>query len=114
MSTVETEESVQKLGVISISYQVGGGYVEGGHDYELTRNISTIVRSVPLRIVAIYVCYTDTLYQRFADLISHMVSPFLRVRLRSIQGMECRKFKGACSPFGGLLFLCFLMPPPSQ
>lgn len=83
-------ELVQKLGVVSVSYQVGG-YPEGGYDYELTRKISCIVKAAPVRFVAIYVCFSESPWKRVADLISHMVTPFLRVRLRSIQGshQEC-------------------------
>jgi hypothetical protein len=84
MCIIESEK-VQKLGVVSISYQVGG-YPEGGYDFELTRKVSSLVKVIPLRFVAIYVCYSETPWQRVADLISHMVSPILRVRLRSIQG----------------------------
>jgi hypothetical protein len=82
---ITESEKVQKLGVVSISYQVGG-YPEGGYDFELTRKVSTLIKVVPVRFVAIYLCYSETPWQRVADLISHMVSPILRVRLRSIQG----------------------------
>jgi hypothetical protein len=68
-----------------------GGYPEGGYDFELTRNVSHVVKCAPLRFVAIYVCFSATPWKRVADLISHLVSPLLRVRLRSVQGshQEC-------------------------
>ena len=84
MCIIESEK-VQKLGVVSVSYQVGG-YPDGGYDFELTRRVSSLVKVVPVRFVAIYVCYSETPWQKVADLISHMVSPMLRVRLRSVQG----------------------------
>ena len=70
---------------MSISYQVGG-YPKGGYDFELTRKVSALVRGTPLRFVAIYVCYSASPWQRVADLISHLVEPILRVRLRSVMG----------------------------
>eukprot|EP00980_Cylindrotheca_fusiformis_P027849 scaffold22560_cov135-Cylindrotheca_fusiformis.AAC.60 len=76
--------------LVSVSYQVGG-YPEGGYDFEMTRKVSTLVRCFPLRFSAIYVCYSASPWKIVADLISHLLSPFLRVRLRSVQGshQEC-------------------------
>jgi len=82
---LKSNENFQRLGIISVSYQVGHKY-QGGYDYELTRKVSTLVRALPMRFVAIYLCYSSTPWRRVADLISHLVSPFLRVRLRSVQG----------------------------
>ena len=76
----------QKLGLVSISYQVGGGYPEGGYDYELTRRVSQLTKSLPIRFAAVYVCFNDSIWKTVADFIAHVVSPILRVRLRSIQG----------------------------
>ena len=76
----------QKLGLVSISYQVGGGYPEGGYDYELTRRVSQMAKSLPIRFAAVYVCFNDSIWKTVADFIAHVVSPILRVRLRSIQG----------------------------
>lgn len=61
------------------------------YDFELLRKVSNLIRVMPMRFVAIYLCYSLTSWTRVADLISHMVSPFLRVRLRSVQGshQEC-------------------------
>lgn len=84
-------ELFQKVGFISVSYQVGG-YPKGGYDFELTRKVSALVRGLPIRFVAIYVCYSASPWQRVADLISHLVEPLLRVRLRSVPGtldMSC-------------------------
>jgi hypothetical protein len=83
-------EHFQKVGLVSVSYQVGG-YPKGGYDFELTRKVSQLVQATPIRFVAIYVCYSSSPWQRVADLISHLVSPLLRVRLRSVQGshQEC-------------------------
>ena len=83
-------EHYQKVGFVSVSYQVGG-YPKGGYDFELTRKVSHLVRAILIRFVAIYVCYSSTPWQQVADLISHLVSPILRVQLRSVQGshQEC-------------------------
>ena len=85
MTCVESPIS-QKLGIVSISYQVGGGIPEGGYDYELTRLVSQMVKSAPVRFAAVYVCFNDSMWKVVAEFISHVVSPILRVRLRSIQG----------------------------
>jgi hypothetical protein len=76
--------------LVSVSYQVGG-YPQGAYDFELTRKISALVRGMPLRFVAIYLCYSASPWVHVADLISHLVSPFMRVRLRSVEGshQEC-------------------------
>jgi hypothetical protein len=78
-------EHYQKVGFVSISYQVGD-YPEGGYDFELTRKVSTLVRCIPIRFSAIYLCYSLSPWKRVADLISHLLTPLLRVRLRSVQG----------------------------
>ncbi|KAL3906304.1 MAG: hypothetical protein SGILL_009324 [Bacillariaceae sp.] len=86
---LRSSETASKLGFVSVSYQVGGGKVN--YDYELTRKVSTLVRVFPIRFVGIYLCYDTTPWKHVADLISHLVSPILRVRLRSVQGshQEC-------------------------
>jgi hypothetical protein len=86
---LRSNEKSQKLGFVSVSYQVGGNKIK--YDYELTRKVSTLVRVFPVRFVAIYVCYDSSPWKHVADLISHLVSPILRVRLRSVQGshQEC-------------------------
>ena len=78
-------ETFQKLGFISVSYQVGN-YPKQGYDFELTRKVSTLVRGSAIRFVAIYVCYSYSPWKSVADLISHLVEPLLRVRLRSVTG----------------------------
>jgi hypothetical protein len=83
-------EHFQKVGFVSVSYQVGG-YPKGGYDFELTRNVGQLVKVMPMRFVAIYLCYSTSAWARVADLISHLLTPLLRVRLRSIPGsnQEC-------------------------
>ena len=83
------DEQLQKLGVVSISYQVGPLNKE--YDYELTRKVSKLVKCMPLRFVAVYLCYSESRWKNVAELISRLLSPILKVRLRSIQGshQEC-------------------------
>jgi hypothetical protein len=78
------------VGYLSLSYNVGG-YPPGGYDFELTRNVSQLVKAMPVRFCGIYLCFSSSAWKPVADLISHLVSPLLRVRLRSIQGshQEC-------------------------
>lgn len=68
-----------------------GGYPPGGYDFELTRNVSQLVKAMPVRFCGIYICFSSSAWKPVADLISHLLSPLLRVRLRSIQGsyQEC-------------------------
>ena len=80
-------ETRQQVGHVSISYQVGG-YPASGYDFELTHKVSQLVKATPARFNAIYLCYDSSPWQSVADLISHLVSPILRVRLRSVQGMD--------------------------
>jgi hypothetical protein len=46
---------------------------------------------MPLRFVAIYLCYSSSAWQPVAEFLSHLVGPILRVRFRSVQGshQEC-------------------------
>jgi hypothetical protein len=90
-SVAVQREQFQKLGFVSVSYQVGAGYPPGGYDYELTRKVGAFVRALPVRFVSIYLCYSSSPWKQVADVISHIMSPILRVRLRSIQGshQEC-------------------------
>jgi hypothetical protein len=83
-------EHFQKVGFVSVSYQVGG-YPKDGYDFEMTRNVSQLVKVLPIRFVAIYLCYSTSAWGKVADLISHLLTPLLRVRLRSIPGsnQEC-------------------------
>jgi hypothetical protein len=83
-------EQCQKVGFISVSYNVGG-YPDEGYDFELSRQMHQQNRAVPVRFSAIYQCFDSSLWEPAAELVSQMVSPLLRVRLRSIQGshQEC-------------------------
>ena len=84
------EEKYQKIGFLSVSYNVGG-YPPGGYDFEMTRNVSQLVKAVPVRFCGIYFCFSNSAWKQVAELISHLVSPLLRVRLRSVEGshQEC-------------------------
>jgi hypothetical protein len=84
------DERSQKVGYVSVSYNVGG-YPSGGYDFELTRNVGQLVKAMPVRFCGIYMCFSSSAWKPVADLISHVVTPLLRVRLRSIQGshQEC-------------------------
>lgn len=73
-----------------MSYNVGG-YPPGGYDFEMTRNVSQLVKAVPVRFCGIYICFSNTAWKQVAEVISHLVSPLMRVRLRSVEGshQEC-------------------------
>jgi hypothetical protein len=83
-------ENCQKVGFISLSYNVGG-FPEGGYDYEIPLQMSQVGKALPIRLCGIYLCFDSSLWKPVADLVSHVLSPLLRVRLRSIQGshQEC-------------------------
>lgn len=73
-----------------MSYNVGG-YPPNGYDFEMTRNVNQLVKAVPVRFCGIYFCFSNPAWKQVAELISHLVAPLLRVRLRSLEGshQEC-------------------------
>lgn len=82
MSALDTP-NVSKVGLVIVGYEVGD-FVPV--DYELTRQMFRLVRNLPIRVVASHSCYSDSPMQKVADLVVHMVSTFVRLRLRMHYG----------------------------
>lgn len=82
MSALETP-AVSKVGLVIVGYEVGDSVPV---DYELVRKMVRMVRTLPIRVVASHSCYSDSPMQKVADLIVHMVSSFVRLRLRMHYG----------------------------
>jgi hypothetical protein len=85
INLISQHESVQKLGVVSVVYNLGG-FPESGMDYEKSRRFSKACRAVPIRFVSLLVCLDDAAWLNAVEVFSLMVNKFLRIRMRSIIG----------------------------
>ena len=82
---ISEDEDVQKLGVVNVVYNVGGG-VEQCFDFEKSRRVSRIFRAKTLRFASFFVCLDEGAWMTVVDAFSFMISKYLRVRLRIILG----------------------------
>jgi hypothetical protein len=82
---ISQEESVQKLGVVNVVYNVGG-YPEGGMDYEKSRRLAKVFQAIPIRFDSFFVCLDESPWLNVVEVFSLMVNKFLRIRMRSIVG----------------------------
>ena len=55
---ISHEESVQKLGVVNVVYNVGG-FPKHGMDYEKSRRLARLFRAIPVRFDSFYVCLDE-------------------------------------------------------
>ena len=85
MSELEREE-VQRRGVVGVGYSVGNFYSNSSADYEMIRLFVNCVYSIPIRPVAIFMCYSNHLFKTIIDVVVHLFSPFTRARFRPIEG----------------------------
>lgn len=79
------DESVQQLGVVNVVYNIGG-FPEGGMDYEKSRRLSYLFRGLPVRFDSFIVCLDESPWLNVVEIFSFMVSKFIRVRMRTVQG----------------------------
>ena len=87
---VSEDESVQKLGVVNVVYNIGG-FPEGGMDYEKSRRFSSIIKCSPIRFDSFFVALDTKAWMVVVETFSVMVSKYLRVRMRAIQGRRPKK-----------------------
>mmetsp|Transcript_1523 Transcript_1523/g.3774 ORF Transcript_1523/g.3774 Transcript_1523/m.3774 type:complete len:349 (-) Transcript_1523:171-1217(-) len=80
----------QKRGVIVVVYNLGG-FPKHGNDWEKSRRLAQMLRSLPIRIDAFFVCFDDAMWSTVVEGFSFMVTRFLRVRFRPLSGsrQEC-------------------------
>ncbi len=82
MSALDTGH-ISDAGMVIVGYEIGD-FVPV--DYELTRQMFHLVRNFPFQVVASHSCYSSSPMEKVADLIVHMVSSFVRLRLRMHYG----------------------------
>lgn len=85
-------ENCQKVGFISLSYNVGG-FPEGGYDYEIPLQMSQVGKALPIRLCGIYLCFDSSLWKPVADLVSHVLSP----RCASAYAASKVRIKNVCT-----------------
>uniref|UniRef100_A0A7R9ZJT1 CRAL-TRIO domain-containing protein n=1 Tax=Craspedostauros australis TaxID=1486917 RepID=A0A7R9ZJT1_9STRA len=84
LMTAMEQEDGQRLGIVDVSYHIGQRH--SSYDCELRRQLIAMTKCIPVRFVSTYICFSSSVWLPIADLISHMVSPTLRMRLRTIHG----------------------------
>lgn len=85
-NTIATEsESVQRLGIVRIGY-FHQSSIRGGVDNDLLRLSVRIIEAVPIRCVAMYLVSGSNVWSNTMDLIVMLAGPFLRVRMRIVNG----------------------------
>ena len=84
--TVTNDETVQKLGIISLSHLLDR-YPEHGVDYEILRSgTSCVVSCLPIRFAALYFYLNSSVWDNVVDFLLLLMGPMLRVRARAIKG----------------------------
>ena len=85
-NTVATEsESIQRLGIVRIGY-FHQNSIRGGVDNDLLRLSLRIIESVPIRCVAMYLVAGSNVWSNTMDFMVMLAGPFLRVRMRIVNG----------------------------
>lgn len=79
------DESVQKLGVVSVFNMLAQIYC-GRHDYEADRLAYQTIGAIPVRVVARYYVYESDTWDHVVDVMTYLASPCIRVRTRNIKG----------------------------
>lgn len=79
MSALETP-TVDNTGIIVVGYEVSDSQVTV--DYEILRKMLHVARSLPIRVKAAHSCYSASPMAQAVDLVVHMVTSFIRLRLR--------------------------------
>lgn len=86
-ATLAEDDSIQRQGIVGVGYSVGD-VVGWSSDFEMIRQVVSIVNAVPIRVLALYCCYTSPVFTPIYDAAVHMMSSFLRVRFRVFHGKD--------------------------
>jgi hypothetical protein len=78
-------EQNQRLGFVALNYSLDN-FTTSGAFYELVRRSSQFEIAMPLRCVAFYIPFQNSPWKQVADVVCHLASPKLRVRMRTIFG----------------------------
>lgn len=78
-------EDVQKLGVVNVVYNLCG-FPKEGIDYEKSRRVAGLFKSVPLRFCSFYPCVNTRAWKITIETFSVIISKYLRIRFRVING----------------------------
>ena len=95
-ASIQDDVITQQLGVIIVGYELADNTGSSDSyvpiDHELTRQMFRVLQAMPVRVVAAHTCYNDSPTQKVVDLVIHMVSNFVRLRLRCHFGshQECK------------------------
>jgi hypothetical protein len=79
------DAEAQRLGVVVMVYNLGG-FPRSGMDYEKSHLTAKLLTGIPIRFNSFLVCFDDAAWAPIPEVFSHMLSPFLRTRLRSMSG----------------------------
>jgi hypothetical protein len=71
--------------MVAVGYSIGN-FHRGVVDFEMHRQFIKTGASLPVRLSAVYMCYTNPRFSSIVDVVIHFFSSFLRVRFRTIQG----------------------------
>ena len=63
-----------------------GGFPDGGMDYEKSRRFSNQIKAIPIRFDSFFVALDIKAWLIVVETFSVMVSKFIRVRMRALQG----------------------------
>jgi len=70
---------------VGLGYSVGD-VVGWSSDFEMIRQLVSVTSALPIRILAIYSCFTSPVFAPIIDAAVHMMNTFLRVRFRAFHG----------------------------
>merc|ERR1711971_696081 len=85
MNTFSSSEDVLKLGVVICVYNLGD-FPANGMDYEKSRRVARLMKSIPVRVCAFYPCINTRAWEVVVDTFSLFIGMYLRFRLRVIKG----------------------------
>ena len=85
INLLSSDETIQKLGVVNVVYN-NGGYPEGGMDYEKSRMLAKVFKSLPVRFESFFVCLDESPWLNVVEAFSMLVGKMLRVRMRTLLG----------------------------
>ena len=76
---------IQRRGIVAIGYSIGS-FHRGKPDLEMHRQFVKTGSWLPMKITAVYMCFSNPRFVSIAEVVTHMFNSFLRVRFRPIQG----------------------------
>ena len=83
MMSVANDERVQKNGIVIVNYLMAAYQ---SYDYDGHMKVLRALMSIPFRIVARYIVFRNSLWSQVFEVLSHVLSRYLRVRSRTICG----------------------------